>query len=186
MTQPAHFLIGEMPVYALSIAGPFARWIASAATVEKWGQKSIEIRSWKISHRSIWVLLHVSQSPMYDYVFRDMPFTLLECPKFTIVGAAILTDVTEYTDAELWERDRSKHCWVGHESYRTICRESGKAPFGHVFTQPILFDSPILNVPGDRAYWQPNPKKPKQEPHQRVAFERAIALIQTHRSTSSI
>jgi hypothetical protein len=177
-TQPAQHFINQQPVYALSISGPFARWIAGEVKLKEWGQKSIEVRPWNSSHRNIWVLLHVSQSSDYDEFFDLMPFTSKDCPKSSIVGAAVLSEVIRYDESKQWEQDRRKHCWLGSESYSEVCHGYGKAPFGHMLTQQILFDEPILNVPGDRAYWQPNAKKPDQAIRQRPAFEKAIAKIE--------
>jgi hypothetical protein len=39
-----------------------------------------------------------------------------------------------------------------------------------------------LNVPGDRNYWQPNPKKQAQYDRQKLAFDKAIAQVKASRS----
>ncbi len=153
-------------IRALSIAGPFARLIAE-------GSKTTELRSWRTNFRGL-VLLHSSTSRDYDACFNDLEMNIDECPKLAIIGAAILTDCIAYTNAQLWNRDLERHCWMGDESYETIRDDyyNGNPPMGHIFEHSILFEPFILDVPGAFNYWKPT--KPKQQ----VGFEKALAIIE--------
>lgn len=153
-------------VRALSIAGPFARLIAE-------GSKEIELRSWKTNFRGL-VLLHSSTNRDYDAYFSDLEMSPDECPKLAIIGAAILTDCIAYNNAQLWNRDLERHCWVGDESYETIRHDcyGSKPPMGHVFEHPVLFEAFILDVPGAFNYWQP------RNPRQQTGFNKALAVIE--------
>ncbi len=159
--RPFPLLIGAACEFEFDIAGRHYK-----------GIKSIEIRSWFTNYRG-WVLLHVSQMSDYDWLMPELGIPDEQCPKSSIVGAAKLVDCIRYTSEELWERDRSKHMWVGGESYEEVVWDcyGGKPPCGHIFSSPVFFDPPILNVPGDRNYWLP------KKPHQQSAFEQAIALL---------
>ena len=161
-----------MEVRALSIAGPFAYWIATGRVIEPFGAKSIEMRSWGTRHEDILVLLHISQTRDYDFAFEFMDFGLKEAPKSSIVGAVTLKGTILYNSEELFERDCRTHCWIGDNDYDYVVGEcyGGKFPYGHIFTNPVVFNQPILNVPGDRGYWMPNPKKAKQYEVQKPAF----------------
>ena len=177
-------MITSKPVYALSIAGPFGRWLVGNEKISGLGRKSIELRSWKVRHRDILVLIHVSQSTDYDHHFTRMPFTRKDCPKSCIIGAAVLKDIILYQTEDLWRQDQQKHCWVGDESFDYIYTDCYRGtPYGHTFVDQLLFEEPILNVPGDRGYWQPNPKKPIQQAKQEPAFNEAIRRIQAVRPT---
>lgn len=153
-------------IRALSVAGPFARLIAE-------GSKEIELRSWRTNFRGL-VLLHSSTSRDYDHCFSIVEMNPDECPKLAIIGAAILTDCITYTTSQLWKRDLERHCWIGDESYETICHDyyGGKPPMGHVFEHPVLFEPFILDVPGAFNYWQP------RNPRQQAGFDKALAVIE--------
>jgi hypothetical protein len=173
------YALGDMKVVALSIAGPFAYWMASGHSIERWGAKSIELRPWtRNNFRNVMVLLHISSNTSFDCFFDQMDFSLEKAPKFSIVGAAILGEIRKYEDAELFERDRRSHCWLGDETHEQVVEQYGIHPYGHVMTRPILFDKPILDVPGDRGYWVPNPKKEKQFDRQERAFTKAMNLLE--------
>lgn len=161
-----------MEVRALSIAGPYAYWLADGRVIEPFGTKAIEVRSWHTKHENILVLLHISQSTDYDSAFRQMDFGLEEAPKSSIVGAAILKKSIRYDSEALFEQDRRTHCWTGDDTYETIVREcyEGKPPYGHIFTNPVVFKEPIRNVPGNHRYWQPNPGNARQYEVQQPAF----------------
>ena len=153
-------------IRALSIAGPFARLIAE-------GSKQIELRSWRTNFRGL-VLLHASTSRDYDAWFSNLEMNIDECPKLAIIGAAILTDCIAYTNAQLWNCDLERHCWMGDESYATIRQDyyNGNPPVGHVFEHPILFEPFILDVPGAFNYWKP------RNPRQQAGFDKALAIIE--------
>lgn len=154
-----------MNIRALSIAGPFARLIAE-------GTKEIELRSWETSYRGL-VLLHASSGSGYENCFELLEMDKSECPKFSLIGASLLTDCISYTNADLWNRDIDRHYWMGDESYETIRHEcyNGKSPIGHVFEAPVLFDLPITDVPGAFNYWLP------KNPRQQAGFDKAIAIL---------
>lgn len=154
-----------MEIKALSIAGPFARLIAV-------GSKKIELRSWKTNYRGL-VLLHSSSNKDYDSYFQILGIDPKLCPKYSIIGAAILADCIPYTSAKLWERDLERHLWMGDESYSVIRHEyyADKPPIGHVLESPIVFEHPITDVPGAFNYWTPKNER------QKAGFERAIAQI---------
>lgn len=151
---------------ALSIAGPFAYLIAT-------GWKSIELRSWKTSYRGL-VLLHCSGGTGFDWIFDepDAP-SRQDCPKMAFIGAATLVDCIAYTNSQQWERDLEVHQWLGDEDYQEIRQHyyGGKPPIGHVFEDPILFDPPIMRVPGAFQYWKPKNQR------QVEAFEYAWSYL---------
>lgn len=154
-------------IRALSIAGPFARLIAE-------GSKEIELRSWRTQYRGL-VLLHSSSSTDYDAYFDLLDMNAAECPKASIVGAAILDNCIAYTDATLWNRDLERHCWMSEEPYSDIRANyyNCKPPIGHVFVHSILFEEPILNVPGAFNYWTP------RNDRQQAAFDQAVSYIKS-------
>jgi hypothetical protein len=169
-----------MPVRALSISGPFAYWMASQTEVPAYGTKSLELRSWRSKQPRTLVLLHISGTKDYDHHFAEMPWTIKECPKYSIVGSAVFQDCVEFgpQDEARFEALRRNHCWVGEEDFDEVYHDIyGKTFFGHRFTDFCLFDQPVLKVPGDRGYWQPNAKKPQYE-DQLAGFKSAIALTQ--------
>jgi hypothetical protein len=178
----------RMQIYALSIAGPFGYWLASGRTIEPYGKKEIELRTWGRSDdflkKETMVLIHISSTTEYDHHFHKMDFTLEQAPKFSFIGAAVLKEIILYDQEKLWKRDRRHTCWVGDEDYQTIYAEYGGKLYGHVFTEFLLFDPPILDVPGDRGYWRPNPKKVKQFERQQVGFAAAIERIKEMRGTA--
>lgn len=154
-------------IRALSIAGPFARLLAE-------GSKEIELRSWQTKYRGL-VLLHSSSSRDYDAYFDILNMSASECPKASIVGAAILDDCIAYTTAALWNRDLERHRWMGDEPYSDIRANyyNGRPPIGHVFVHPLLFEQPILDVPGAFNYWTP------RNDRQQAAFDQAANYIKS-------
>ncbi len=172
------YAIDDMKVVALSIAGPFAYWMASGHTIKRWGTKSIELRPWtRNNFQNVMVLLHISSNTSFDCFFEQMDFSPEKAPKFSIVGAAVLSEIRRYEDAESFEHDRRSHCWIGDETYDQVVEQYGIHPYGHVMTKPILFDKPILDVPGNFGYWTPNPARP-QFSRQENAFKKAIKLLE--------
>jgi hypothetical protein len=144
-----------------------------------YGVKRIEVRSW--IRRTLLpgtpILIHTSSSHDYDHWFEPLGISLSDAPKFSIIGVATFQGCRSYFNKELWDRDRKDHCWLGDADWRAICQGYGCNPVGHVFSHPILFSEPILDVPGDRAYWRPNPKKSKQFERQQQGFEKAISIL---------
>ncbi len=177
----------RMQPYALSIAGPFGYWLASGRTIKPFGKKEIELRSWTRSNDFVekkpFVLIHISSTTDFYHHFHKMNFTLEEAPKFSFIGATVLKEIIHYDTEKRWKQDRRRTCWVGDEDYETIYDQYGGKLYGHMFTEALLFDPPILNVPGDRRYWRPNPKKEKQFERQQVGFAAAIARIQEMRES---
>jgi hypothetical protein len=162
-------------IYALSIAGPFGYWIASAKKTAD-GIKSIEVRSWKrnLAPGTV-VLIHTSSNRSYDDYFQPLGIDLSDAPKFSILGAVTFQGCRVYNE-DWWEKDQKHHCWQGDASWKTVFEGYGSQPVGHVFSDPILFANPILDVPGEFGYWQPNPKKPQFE-RQQKGFDKALALL---------
>ncbi|MDX2229514.1 MAG: hypothetical protein NW220_07745 [Leptolyngbyaceae cyanobacterium bins.349] len=164
-------------IYALSIAGPFSYWLASAKETS-YGIKQIELRSWKryLQPGTI-VLIHSSSNSEYDHWFAPLGISKHSVPKFSLIGAATFQGCRLYSSEELWEQDRRIHCWMGNENWETVYGDYGGNLVGHVFTNPILFPKPIPNVPGEFGYWKPNPKKPQFE-RQQKGFDLAISQLQ--------
>lgn len=153
-------------IRALSIAGPYACLLAK-------GMKQIELRSWKTSYRGL-VLLHCSASRFYDPEFETWGILPTQCPKSAIIGAAILFDCITYNTRQQWEGDEKRHLFFAEfMKYPEIRRDcyNGKPPIGHVFKNPIVFEPPILGVPGALNYWRPKTER------QQEGFERALALL---------
>jgi hypothetical protein len=172
-----------MELYALSIAGPFGYWLLSQQTIEPYGQKTVELRSWKPPRLGIMVAIHCSQNKEFDHNFKRLGIDPALVPKSSILGVAVLNEYRVYDTEEQWERDRHSYCWVGDEAYNYIRSEYyGGPPIGHVFSEFMLFPEPILNVPGDRQYWRPNPKKPKLLERQEAGFKATKATIAAMRS----
>lgn len=171
-----------MKLFALSIAGPFGYWMVSQIDVQPYGVKEIELRQWtRIKLAPILVLIHVSSTKAYDHHFEAMPFGFDKAPKGSFVGAAVLKQIKQY-DAQSWEADRHRHCWVGSETWEDIEWPYYMGTvYGHEFTDFLEFKEPILDVPGDRGYWRPNPKKPKQFERQQIGFNKAIQVIKSMR-----
>lgn len=158
--------IRALSIRALSIAGPYARLIAE-------GSKEIELRSWTTSYRGM-VLLHCSASKFYDPEFETWGVLPAECPKSAIIGAAILSDCITYNTRQQWEGDEERHLFFGEfMKYPEIRRDcyNGKPPIGHVFENPIVFEEPILAIPGALNYWIARNEKQQQ------GFEQALALL---------
>ncbi|TVQ18064.1 MAG: hypothetical protein EA367_15815 [Leptolyngbya sp. DLM2.Bin15] len=109
------------------------------------GFKQIEQRIWKTSWRGK-VLLHVSTSTEWDSSFARFGVLPEECPKAAIIGMAELTDCIWLDDLQVW---------------------------GHCFSNPVLFETPVPNVKGNRNYW--TPKTPEHE----AAFEAAWIQAQS-------
>jgi hypothetical protein len=66
------------------------------------GAKSIELRPWtRNNFQNVMVLLHISSNTSFDCFFDQMDFSPEKAPKFSIVGAAILSEIRKYEDAEL-------------------------------------------------------------------------------------
>lgn len=149
----------------LSVAGPFGLVLAT-------GVKPIELRSWLTYWRGM-TFFHVSQSKDYDHHFKNLDIHPTQCPKSSIVGAGRLVEVITYSTEELWERDRGLHLWAGDETYQEVREDyyGGKPPIGHRFEDAILFDAPVLNVPGARFYWAPT------KPDQIEGFEQGMQAI---------
>ena len=162
-------------IYALSIAGPFGYWVASAKKTAD-GIKSIEVRSWKrnLAPGTV-VLIHTSSNCSYDHYFQPLGIDLSDAPKFSILGAVTFQGCRVY-DEDLWKKDQKHHCWQGDADWKTVREGYGAPPVGHVLSDPILFAQPILDVPGEFGYWKPNPKKPQFE-RQQKGFEKATALL---------
>ena len=74
-------------IYALSIAGPFGYWVASAKKTAD-SIKSIEVRSWKrnLAPGTV-VLIHTSSNCSYDHYSQPLGIDLSNAPKFSILGA---------------------------------------------------------------------------------------------------
>ena len=98
--------------------------------------------------------------------------TRQQCPKFALIGCAVLVDVICYDSRQKWERDIERHLW--DDDYESVldCYD-GRFPYGHVFEKAIAFPKPILDVPGAYGYWEP--KKDRQK----LGFEKAIALLES-------
>lgn len=151
---------------ALSVAGAYPWLLAS-------GKKAIEIRIWgEKSHRGI-TLLHASSGSEFEQSFEDHALTREQCPKFSLVGCAVLVDVICYDSRQKWERDIDRHLW--DEDYEMVldCYD-GRFPYGHIFEKPLLFDKPIRNVPGKYRYWE------AANDRQKAGFAKAIELLNSH------
>lgn len=158
-------LAKNAPQRALSIAGAYPWLLASS-------RKKIELRIWgEKKHRGM-TFLHSSSGADYEDSFEEYSITRQQCPKFAIIGCAILTDVICYDRPEKWERDIEKHLWDDEYEAVLDCY-GGRFPYGHVFEDAILFPEPILDVPGAYGYWQP------KNDRQRLGFEKAITLLKT-------
>ena len=107
------------------------------------GYKPIEYRTWGTAIRCV-TLLHCSGSEEWDYSFEDWGITRAKSPKYAIIGAAHFSNCVQGDDG-MWE---------------------------HVMTDPILFEEPILGIPGSRSYWRP------QRPEQIWGFNQAWAQLQ--------
>ena len=162
-------------VYALSIAGPFGYWIASAKKTAD-GMKSIEVRNWKrnLAPGTV-VLIHTSSNRLYDDYFEPLGIALSDAPKFSIIGAVTFQGCRVY-DEDWWKKDQKQHCWQGDAAWETVCEGYGTQPVGHVLSDPILFAKPILDVPGAYGYWKPNLNTPQFE-RQQKGFDKATALL---------
>jgi len=89
---------------ALSIAGAYPWLLAS-------GKKGIELRCWgEKSHRGL-TLLHSSSGSEFEQSFEDYNLTREQCPKFSIIGCAVLVDVICYDSRQKWECDIDRHLW---------------------------------------------------------------------------
>lgn len=158
-----------IPPRGLSGTGPFPLLLAE-------GTKSIEIRSWDHSYRGI-VFFHTARFnkihlPSYEY--WDMQ--LEECPDQALLGSGILSEIVHYDTPEHWYADLNKHCWTGDPDYNYVVKEcyNGYPPFGHVFVDPILFDKPVLDVPGSHKYWNPLNDRQKAGFHQAITILRSL------------
>ncbi|HEY9635218.1 MAG TPA: hypothetical protein V6D14_17585 [Coleofasciculaceae cyanobacterium] len=162
-TRIMNILSKNASLRALSVAGAFPWLLAS-------GKKPIELRSWgERKHRNI-TLLHSSSSSYYEASFVQHRVSRQQCPKFAFIGAATLVDVVCYDSRQKWERDIDKHLW--DEDYDVVLGFYGdRPPYGHVFDNPVLFDEPILDVPGAYGYWQP------KNDRQKKGFEQAMKLL---------
>ena len=107
---------------ALSIAGAYAHIILYNPT-----EKPSESRTWPTNFRGL-VLLHVSTSSEWGSP-EEYDIDPNECPKMSILGAAIVSDCIWNDSDELWE---------------------------HVMSDPTPFEKPIKGIPGARNYWRPN------------------------------
>jgi|SRR4028119_395371 hypothetical protein len=148
---------------ALSVAGAYPWLLAS-------GKKGIELRIWgEKAHRGL-TLLHSSSGSEFEQSFEDYKLTREQCPKFSIVGCAVLVDVICYDSRQKWERDVDRHLW--DEDYEVVlgCYD-GRFPYGHVFEKSLLFKKPVLDVPGKYRYWEAANER------QKIGFEKATELL---------
>lgn len=158
-----NILAKSSPLKALSIAGSYPLLLAS-------GKKAIEIRIWgEKAHRGL-TLLHSSSGSDFEESFEEHGLSREQCPKFSLIGCAVLVDVVCYNSRQKWERDIDRHLW--DEDYEAVldCYD-GRFPFGHIFQKPLLFKKPILDVPGRYRYWE------AANDRQKAGFEKAKLLL---------
>lgn len=130
---------------ALSIKQPWASLIAH-------GIKDIENRTWKTNFRGR-IYIHASGTPAKEpymiftdeqaslFIDSDLDFEMLESYKQTsqIIGEVDIVD-----------------CVINHESIWAEKSAPGEKPiYNWVLANPVLYDTPILNVKGKLSFWEP-------------------------------